>query len=43
MVFVGGWHGAKFFLLPEHAVRMIGLLVAITVQARPHSWPVVAV
>ena len=40
MVVVGGWHGDKFFFLPEHATRM---LVAIAVRARPHSWPVVPV
>ena len=40
MVVVGGWHGAKVFLLPEHAPRM---LVAIAVRARPRSWPVVPV
>ena len=34
MVVVGGWHGAKSFLLLEHALRM---LVAITTQARPRS------
>ena len=43
MVVVGGWHGAKFFLLPKRATKMIGRLVAITVRARPRSWPVVAV
>ena len=40
MVVVGGWHGAKSFLLPERAPRM---LVAIATRARPRSWPVVAV
>ena len=38
MVVVGGWHGAKSFLLPERAPRM---LVAAIVRARPCSWPVV--
>ena len=40
MVVVGGWHGAKSFLLPERAPRM---LVAAAVRARPCSWPVVPV
>ena len=40
MVVVGGWHGAKSFLLPERAPRM---LVAIAGRARPRSWPVVPV
>ena len=40
MVVEGGWHGAKSFLLPEHAPRM---LVAIAARARPQSWPVVPV
>ena len=34
MVVVGGWHGAKSFLLPERAARM---LVAIIAWARPRS------
>ena len=38
MVVVGGWHGAKSFLLSERAPRM---LVAAVVQARPRSWLVV--
>ena len=38
MVFVGGWHRAKSFLLLERAPRM---LVAAVVRARPRSWPVV--
>ena len=40
MVVVGGWHGAKSFLLPERAPRM---LVSIAARARPRSWPVVPV
>ena len=43
MTVVGGWHGTKLFLLPEHAARTISLLVAIAVWARPRSWPVVVV
>ena len=38
MVVVGGWHGAKSFLLLERVPRM---LVAATMRARPRSWPVV--
>ena len=35
MAVLRGWHGTKFFLLPERAPRMINLLVAIAVQAHP--------
>ena len=38
MVVVGGWHGAKSFLLQERALRML-----VAVRARPRSWPVVPV
>ena len=37
-VVVGGWHGAKSFLLPERALTML-----VAERARPSSWPVVAV
>ena len=42
MAIVGGWHVTKFFLFLERAARMISLLVAIAVRARPRSWSVVA-
>ena len=36
MVVVGGWYGAKFFLLLERGARML-----VAVRSHPRSWPVV--